>query len=163
MIFVTVGTTPYPFDRLVAAVAGASITEEIVIQCGASKLRPRGATCLAFVSPVEMRRHMAHARAVVCHAGVGSVSEALRAGKRPFVVPRRRHLGEHVDDHQFAFALRLQQEGLARVLHDLQAELNPALAALMDAAPPYVAPDPRLVADLRSFIASRRAETDAIT
>ena len=157
MIFVTVGSTPYPFDRLVAAFDGTSITEEIVIQCGASKLRPQVATCLAFVPSDEIRRHMAAARAIVCHAGVGSVSEALRVGKRPFVVARRRHLGENVDDHQLAFALRLQHAGLARVLNEPHEELHRALAAPMDPAPPYVAPDPRLVADLRVFIASRRA------
>jgi UDP-N-acetylglucosamine transferase subunit ALG13 len=161
MIFVTVGSTPYPFDRLVAAFDGTSITEEIVIQCGASKLRPELATCLAFVPPDEIRHHMAAARAVVCHAGVGSVSEALRAGKRPFVVARRRHLGENVDDHQLAFAWRLQDGGLARVLHDLPGELHRALAAPTDAVPPYAAPDPRLVAAIRGFIALRRGESIA--
>lgn len=36
---------------------------------------------------------------------------ALHVGKKPVVVPRRRELGEHVDDHQAVFSRRLSAEG----------------------------------------------------
>ena len=44
MIFVTVGTSTQPFDRLVAGAAPLTETEKVVVQYGASAIRPAGAT-----------------------------------------------------------------------------------------------------------------------
>ena len=57
----------------------------------------------------------------VCHAGVGSIVLARRFGHRPVVVPRRHHLGEHVDDHQLSLARRLGRAGVVTVLEDTDA------------------------------------------
>jgi UDP-N-acetylglucosamine transferase subunit ALG13 len=47
-----------------------------------------------------MQELMSEASLVITHAGVATIVDALRAGQRPLVMARRRHLGEHVDDHQ---------------------------------------------------------------
>ena len=104
MILVTVGTSGEPFDRLLESVAPLTAGEEVVVQHGASAVRPPGAECVAFLEYSELLDRMRRARAVVTHAGVGSIMAALSVGKRPFVVPRRRALGEAVDDHQVELA-----------------------------------------------------------
>ena len=56
------------------------------------------------------RRSLSGGSVVVTHGGIGSVLLALSVGKRPIVMPRCSRLGEHVDDHQIAFAERLERE-----------------------------------------------------
>ena len=41
---------------------------------------------------------------VVCHAGAGSLTMALAAGRCPVFVPRRVSVGEQIDDHQLELA-----------------------------------------------------------
>ncbi|GIU94464.1 MAG: beta-1,4-galactosyltransferase [Gaiellaceae bacterium] len=111
MIFVTVGTTHFAFDRLLKAVEELDTDEEIVAQCGSSTVRPRNATCVELMDYGEVAAHMERARIVVSHAGVGSILTATLAGKRPLVVARRARLGEAVDDHQLELADALHELG----------------------------------------------------
>jgi UDP-N-acetylglucosamine transferase subunit ALG13 len=62
----------------------------------------------------------------VTHAGVGSILSARRAGHVPLVVPRRRALGEHVDDHQVRFAAWMADRGQV-VLAATEGDLHDAL------------------------------------
>jgi UDP-N-acetylglucosamine transferase subunit ALG13 len=119
VIFVTVGTNEAPFDRLVHAVSGLVHDEEVVVQHGASAVRPEGATCIGFLPFDEMVELVRRARVVVTHAGVGSIMVALSQGKRPVVVPRLSRFGEAVDDHQVPFGQRLSGRGLVTLVEDL--------------------------------------------
>ncbi|MGZ4309425.1 MAG: glycosyltransferase, partial [Gaiellaceae bacterium] len=125
MIFVTLGTQAFPFDRLLRGLDG--VDEELVVQGGASTYRPARAAWFDYLEYPELLEHVKKARAVVSHAGVGSVMTAVAEGKRPLVVPRLRRYGEAVDDHQLPFARRLAEAGLLTLVED-PAELSAALA-----------------------------------
>lgn len=128
MILVTVGMSEFPFDRLLHAVDGLRDDgEALVVQHGASAVRPARARCHAYVPFTVLGELMSEARAIVSHAGVGSIALALMHGKRPVAVPRLRRHRESVDDHQIAFARRLERDGLVSVLEDLSS-LPEALA-----------------------------------
>ena len=73
------------------------------------------------------------ARAVVMHAGVGSVMISLANGKRPIVLARRHDLCEHVDDHQVELARRMEASGLVTFVEDGEA-LARALSAAAEPA-----------------------------
>lgn len=106
MVFVTVGTDHHPFDRLVEWVDTWCLRHpevEVVVQHGTARA-PRRALAHALLGAGEYRALLARADAVVCAGGPGVIMEARGAGIRPIVVPRRADLGEHVDDHQRAFA-----------------------------------------------------------
>jgi UDP-N-acetylglucosamine transferase subunit ALG13 len=118
MIFVTVGTGEQPFDRLLRSVEALSIDEPLVIQHGSSTVAPEEATCLDYLPFPDMVTRMQEARVVITHAGVGSVIAALSVGKKPVVVPRRRHFGEAVDDHQVELARRLADAGVVTLIDD---------------------------------------------
>jgi UDP-N-acetylglucosamine transferase subunit ALG13 len=120
-VLVTVGTNEAPFDRLIEALPGiVSGGEPVLVQHGASNVRPAGARCVDFLPYDELDGLTRSARAVICHAGIGSVALALARGHRPVVVPRMRQYGEAVDDHQVFFARRLAESGLATVVEDVQ-------------------------------------------
>ncbi len=153
MIFVTVGTNEAPFDRLLRAIDVLGLDEELVVQCGSSEVRPQNARCLDFLSFEEVRDHVRQARAVIAHAGVGTVLTTLGIGKKPIVVPRLHRYREAVDDHQVHFARRLHDEGLVQLVLD-PTDLPDALAyeggrELTDAG---VRPESGLAEDLRAYL-----------
>jgi UDP-N-acetylglucosamine transferase subunit ALG13 len=134
MILVTVGTHEQPFDRLVEAAAGLGGDEHLVVQYGTSKLPHGRGEWVDFMSFDELAERASQARVVVCHAGVGSIVLARRYGHRPIIMPRRPHLGEHLDEHQMSLTRRLAQAGLVTVVEDAH-----QLAEAVE-APPVVAP-----------------------
>jgi beta-1,4-N-acetylglucosaminyltransferase len=120
MIFVTVGSSSIPFDRLLSGIDAMSIDEPVMVQHGASTIRPRRAACVDFLDYDEFVDLVRRARVTITHAGVGSVMTALGERKRPIVVPRRRAYGEAVDDHQASFARRAAELGLVTLVENAE-------------------------------------------
>jgi UDP-N-acetylglucosamine transferase subunit ALG13 len=133
MIFVTVGTTHFQFDRLLSAVAALDTSQELVVQRGPSRVPLDNARVVDFLSFDELNEHVRAAEIVITHAGVGSIMVALSLGRRPIVVPRLQRFGEAVDDHQVHVATQLHQTGRVRAVLDL-ARLREAVVSATDAA-----------------------------
>ena len=151
MIFVSVGTNEARFDRLLRAVAELPLEEELVVQHGHSTpvARP-GAELVDFLSFEAMVDTIRRARAVVTHAGVGSVMVSLANGKCPVVVPRLKSFGEAVDDHQLQLGRRFAAAGLVTLVEDPDG-LAAALTA--EQQPAAIVPSASsLAADLTSFL-----------
>jgi UDP-N-acetylglucosamine--N-acetylmuramyl-(pentapeptide) pyrophosphoryl-undecaprenol N-acetylglucosamine transferase len=149
MIFATTGTCE-PFDRLIQAFDGLDLDEELVVQHGVSPVRPSGARCVDFLAYGDLVELVRRARVVVTHGGVGSVLTALANGKRPVVVPRSAARGEAIDDHQLELVRKLAAAGVVDLVEDT-ADL-PARLVTAGAAPVTVAPDARLVSELREYL-----------
>jgi UDP-N-acetylglucosamine transferase subunit ALG13 len=74
------------------------------------------------------------AQLVVQHGHTDPV--AVRAGHRPIVVPRREHLGEHVDDHQLQIVTALEDIGIVTRLHNAAHATPGPVEAPVTAWPP---------------------------
>lgn len=113
---VVVGTHSQPFDRLLRmvdeAVEQGVLPEPVTAQIGPSRYRMRHADARELMTPDEMGAGIATARYVVCHSGTGTISTALRAGRRPLVLPRLSRYEEHFDDHQRQIVDKLAGYGL---------------------------------------------------
>lgn len=116
MIFVTVGSSPFSFDRMLSSVDSIlndlNLGEESVFQVGDSDYRPISGRYRRFFNFVEMRRHVRAADLVISHAGIGSILLCLTNDKKPVIYPRRKKFREHVDDHQVQIALHWGKHGL---------------------------------------------------
>jgi UDP-N-acetylglucosamine transferase subunit ALG13 len=110
VIFVTVGTHHQPFDRLLSAL-GTLDQRDLVVQCGPAAPLPGVEQTEAYMPFDRMLECFRDADIVITHAGVGSILCATREGHVPLVVPRRRDLGEHVDDHQVELTRALETRG----------------------------------------------------
>jgi UDP-N-acetylglucosamine transferase subunit ALG13 len=114
VIFVTVGTHEQPMQRLMAAIALLPRLlpdhGRYVVQHGYST-PPDQWEAHAFLAPAALSALMMESDIIVCHGGPATIAEARALGKIPVVVPRSRRYGEHVDDHQVAYARRLAREG----------------------------------------------------
>jgi UDP-N-acetylglucosamine transferase subunit ALG13 len=114
-VFVSVGTDHHPFERLVGWAerwAAAHPEDTVVVQHGTTRA-PTGVEHAELYRRDEMRAQLESADAVVISCGPGGVMDVRSTGRRPVVVARRADLGEHVDDHQQAFARHLARTGLA--------------------------------------------------
>lgn len=119
-VFVTTGTDLHPFDRLVRWADEWARThpgDEVLVQYGSSA-PPMAARGRRLLEREAMRSEILAADVVVASCGPGAVMDIRAAGHLPVVVARRVALGEHVDDHQTAFARHLASAGLARVVTD---------------------------------------------
>jgi UDP-N-acetylglucosamine transferase subunit ALG13 len=152
MIFITVGTSDLPFDRLLRGIDHFSGGETVVVQHGPSEVRPAHATCVDFMVFEDLIETIRKARVVITHAGVGSVMATLSAGKRPIVVPRRRCFGEAVDDHQLELGRKLQTSALATLIEDPD-DLRRALGPQKVVNPP-LREETTLAAELRAYLLS---------
>ena len=148
MIFVTLGTQAYPFDRLLRGLAG--VGEELVVQGGPSTFRPEGVTWFDYLEYAPLLEQIRLARIVVSHAGIGTVMTVVAEGKRPVVVPRLHRYGEAVDDHQVPIARRLAEAGLVTLVEDPEQ----LVAALAETPPPPASLGGKggIVADLRAYL-----------
>lgn len=128
MIFATVGTHEDGFPRLVRELerlrAGGRLAEEVVIQAGYTREPSPHCTVHAMLPFDRVLELMRQARVVITHGGPASIMQALASGKVPVVVPRQSAHGEHVDDHQVAFARRIRDR--AEVVLDI-GELEAAI------------------------------------
>ena len=155
-VFASVGTSRiYPFDRLVRALSTVAEERSVVVQHGISSAPVGKARSVAFLPFDELAAHFREASVVVTHGGIGSVLLALSVGKRPIVMPRCSRLGEHVDDHQIAFAERLEREQLATVVAT-EDELLAAVAAA-SREPGALPPGPSLVEELNQVVGAALA------
>lgn len=113
MIFVTVGTHEQPFDRLVRCVdelkGSGVITEDVFIQTGYTDYEPVHCQWSKLLPYSDMEKYVRQARIVITHGGPSSFIMPLQVGKIPIVVPRQEKYGEHVNDHQLAFALEVEK------------------------------------------------------
>jgi UDP-N-acetylglucosamine transferase subunit ALG13 len=116
VIFVTVGSSGLPFDRLLREIERIAADDELLVQHGPSQIKPRNAHCVPFMHFAELERTVASARIVITHAGAGSILLSLMNRKRPIVVPRNSRYGEVVDDHQEHFAERLARDSLVTLV-----------------------------------------------
>lgn len=131
MIFVTVGSYA-PYDRLVEAVDRLALDvpdHEWFAQIGTSTYEPRNMAWERRLGKDEFDRCFAEADVIIGHAGMGTISGAMREEKPLVVVPRDPALGELVDNHQYETSVVFEAGGHVLVawhIDDLYARLSEA-------------------------------------
>jgi beta-1,4-N-acetylglucosaminyltransferase len=130
VIFVTVGSM-FPYDRLIRAmdeIAGndLNLRSELFAQIGEGSYVPLYMKYVRFLDKIEFGLKLRQCRAVVSHAGIGTIAECLATGLPMLALPRKEIFGEHVNDHQLATAQKffdLKHILLAKEAEDLQVML----------------------------------------
>lgn len=104
MIFVTVGSRNYPFDRLFKKLdelyEDGTLTDKMFAQTGTSTYKPKHYEYKDFISQEEFLDKIKEADIVVSHGASGSIMKALNEGKKIIAVTRLEKYGEHINDHQ---------------------------------------------------------------
>lgn len=104
MIFVTLGSQKFQFNRLLQALDDLAennvLKEKIFAQIGYSDYVPEHYEYKKFLSREEFMKYEETADYIITHGGTGAIIGAVKKGKRVIAVPRLAKYGEHVDDHQ---------------------------------------------------------------
>ena len=115
MIFVTVGTQDKAFTRLIKAVEDAvkagRITDEVIVQAGATEYKSDIINVLNYVGFEEFNTLLKKADIIITHGGVGSILNAVKLGKKVIAVPRLKRYEEHINDHQLQVIEKMTKDG----------------------------------------------------
>lgn len=108
MIFVTLGTQKFQFNRVLKQIDElinvGLISEDVYAQIGHSTYIPQKYKFDRFVDKDKFNECINSCNFVITHSGVATIIKAVSNGKPVIVVPRRKKYGEHVDDHQMQIA-----------------------------------------------------------
>jgi len=104
LIFVTVGTQKFQFNRLLRyldyLVEKQILSDEVFAQTGFSDYQPRYYAYKNFLDRDEFNQKVLESQIIITHGGTGAIMSAVKAGKKVIAVPRLCKYKEHVDDHQ---------------------------------------------------------------
>lgn len=118
MIFITLGSQKFQFNRLLKAVDELKLEEEVFAQIGYSDYRPQNFAYKEFLDRDEFAEIMGKADIVITHGGTGAIIGAVKKGKKVIAVPRLAKYGEHVDDHQIQLIEQFKEQNLIYGLAD---------------------------------------------
>lgn len=117
MIFVTVGTQKFSFERLLKEIDGlvesGKLSEDVFAQIGTSSYLPRNYRYEKFMSEDFFNRKLEECTILVTHGGVGTITKGLRLKKLVVIVPRLKKYHEHVDNHQLEIAKAFEEKRFA--------------------------------------------------
>ena len=115
MIFITVGTQKFQFNRLLKEIdrliEEEKITEEVFAQIGYSDYKPKNYKYKDFIDRDEFEDIIKKCQIIITHGGTGSIIGAVKQRKKVVAVPRLKEFGEHVDNHQIQIVSEFKSIG----------------------------------------------------
>lgn len=168
MIFVTVGSRKYAFDRLFrqldALYEAGILTDALFAQTGTAAYKPRHYAYAPFLSEESFARRINDADIVVSHGASGSIMKALTAGKKVIAVTRLAKYKEHINDHQIQNNEAFASNHYVLPVYEMD-ELGPAfqrIAAGEDGLIPWNNPDATAVLRMvDQFIETQWTQSEA--
>lgn len=123
MIYVTLGTQKFQFDRILKKldqlIEDNCIEDELVVQCIYHTYNPKNFEIFKLKPIEEVEEILKKSKLVITHAGTGSLVQCIKFKKHTVVVPRLVDFGEHVDNHQTEIAQVFQVKGNATVITEI--------------------------------------------
>lgn len=116
MIFITLGSQKFQFNRLLKAidelVSRGAISDEVFAQTGYSDYEPNNYKFKQFLSREEFADVVSKTDIVITHGGTGAIVGAIKAEKKVIAIPRLEKYGEHVDNHQKQLVAEFKKSNL---------------------------------------------------
>lgn len=156
MIFVTLGSQKFQFDRLLIKldelIEKGTITDEVIAQIGASTYQPKHFRAIAFMDRQEFADTMDKCNIVITHGGTGVIIGAVKKGKKVIAVPRLARFGEHVDDHQLQLLHQFDELGIICACYDTE-ELEKFVEKIEEMTfRPYVSNTEVMIASIEEYL-----------
>ena len=158
MIFITLGSQKFQFNRLLKAVdelvEKGVIKDEIFAQIGYSDYTPRNFACEKFLDREKYIAKQQQADIVITHGGTGAIIGAIKNGKKVIAVARLAKYGEHVDDHQLQILKEFTEMNLICAVTDCS-KLDDALETVKNTEyGHYVSNTQTIIDSIEEFINS---------
>ena len=115
MIFLTLGTQKFSFNRLLRKVdklvEKGIIKDKIFAQIGYSTYKPKHFEYVKMLSKDDFEDYMQKSCFVISHGGIGTLVSGLRHNKKIIASPRLKKHNEHIDDHQVDICTFFERKG----------------------------------------------------
>jgi UDP-N-acetylglucosamine transferase subunit ALG13 len=156
MIFVTLGSQKFQFDRLLKKIdellGKGVITDEVFAQIGASTYIPQNYKYTRFMDREEFAGCIENSSLVVTHGGTGVIIGAVKKGKKVIAVPRLAKYGEHVDDHQLQLLHQFDDLGIICSCYDVE-KLDECIEEVQNKVyKPYVSNTRSIIDSIEEFL-----------
>ena len=156
MIFVTLGSQKFQFDRLLKKidelVENGIIQEEVYAQIGASIYEPKHYAFDRFMDRQKFAEVMDSCNTVITHGGTGVIIGAVKKGKKVIAVPRLAKFGEHVDDHQLQLMKQFDDLQIICACYDMECLGELYLALETMTFRPYVSNTHVIIASIEEYL-----------
>lgn len=123
MIFVTVGSQKFQFNRLLKEIDRlieiGRLEEEVFAQIGYSDYIPKNYNYKKFLNRDEIPKIMNKCNKVITHGGTGAIIGAVKQNKKVVAIPRLKEFGEHIDNHQIEIINEFSKENLIVSVNDI--------------------------------------------
>ncbi len=123
MIFVTVGSQKFQFNRLLKKIDELIdkkvITDKVFAQIGTSNYKPINYEYVDFMNQDDFNKKLDECDLLITHAGTGVIVNAVKREKKVIATPRLAKYGEHVDDHQIQLIQQFDELNFIEPLYDL--------------------------------------------
>lgn len=134
MIFITIGTHPDQFDRLIRRIdeIAPKVKEKIIVQRGFTKYTPKNVEFFEFTNNID--KYYKEARIVIAQSATSLIEFILKYGKPVITVPREAKYKEHINDHQVEFAEYFAKKANVLMIRDMK-DLTPELLSRYNKKP----------------------------
>ena len=158
MIFITLGSQKFQFNRLLRAVDvlidEGRINDKAFAQRGYSDYIPVHYAFKDFLSRDEFGAYITKADLVLTHGGTGAIIGAVKQGKKVVAVPRLAKYGEHVDDHQIQLLKQFDGMGIIETCYDIE-RLGEAIDAVKEKTyMSYASNTDRIIENIERYLAT---------
>lgn len=161
MIFVTVGSQNFPFNRLLEGIDRAAesgqITDRVIAQTGYCTYKPRFFEGIAFFNREEFVKKIEEADLIITHGGTSVIRMGLELHKRIIAVPRMKCYHEHVDDHQTEIVRQFSKDGLICEVTEMET-IGEAVDRVMKMDFGHLKEEKKLVVELRRMLKEMEKE-----
>lgn len=156
MIFITVGSQKFQFDRLLKQVdellRDGILQEPVFAQIGYCTYVPQNYPCQDFLNKDEMNRYMEQADLILTHGGTASIIESVKMEKKVVAAARLAKYGEHVDDHQTEIIHKFVQDQIIEGVYEMEELVDAIHAARTREHKPYISQRSAVIQYLRELI-----------
>lgn len=126
MIFITIGSRNFQFNRLLKAadeaIENKLITDEVFAQSGSSDYQIKNFCYTEFLNHDEYTSQIEKCDIVITHGGTGAIINSVKLGKRVIAVPRLAMYDEAVDDHQLQLVRAFEKNDIVTPCYECTAE-----------------------------------------
>ena len=156
MIFVTVGSQKFPFDRLIKQldqlVAEGVIKDTVFAQIGSCTYEPQHIQYERFVDRKRFAELIDQCDMLITHGGEGAIMTGLLHGKKLVAVVRYGKYGEHVNDHQLMIVKALESLNHIVAVYDEDNLGDKIALARVKTLVPYQPGNNEIIKTITSFI-----------
>lgn len=160
MIFVTLGSQKFQFDRLLKKIdeliESGVIKDQVFAQTGYSTYIPQHYKYKDFLDRNEFEKMTERCTLFLTHGGTGAIMGAVKKGKKVLAVPRLARYGEHVDDHQLQLLKQFDDTGIIIACYDINKLEESYQRIQMSSFSPYVSNTQRYISDISNFIDKKK-------